>query len=94
MSKGRFKPDAALINYYRSGDTLGGHLDDVEKDMTKPIVSFSLGCDAIFLLGGQPRIIHMACQPGFRPEARLSLMAICQKALPCAAFDYVKLCCT
>ena len=53
LSSSQYQPDAALINYYKAGDTLGGHLDDVEKDMSKPIVSFSLGCDAIFLLGGQ-----------------------------------------
>ena len=45
-------PDVALVNYYREGDTLGGHRDDVEQDQTAPIVSISLGCDAIFLLGG------------------------------------------
>lgn len=68
-----------------SGDMLGGHLDDMEKDWTKPIVSMrysscsfcglshhlcpkphvsqcvkicssiSLGCKAIFLLGGKSR---------------------------------------
>ena len=45
-------PDVALINYYRQGDTLGGHKDDVEQDQTAPIVALSLGCSAIFLLGG------------------------------------------
>lgn len=35
-----------------AGDVLGGHLDDVEKDMAQPIVSVSLGCPAIFLMGG------------------------------------------
>ena len=43
----------ALVNYYRQGDTLGGHKDDVEQDKTAPIVALSLGCDAIFLLGGR-----------------------------------------
>ena len=42
----------ALVNYYREGDTLGGHRDDVERDQSAPIVAISLGCDAIFLLGG------------------------------------------
>ncbi|PNY03214.1 alpha-ketoglutarate-dependent dioxygenase alkb-like protein, partial [Trifolium pratense] len=36
-------------------DTLGGHLDDMEADWSKPIVSLSLGCKAIFLLGGKSR---------------------------------------
>ncbi|KAJ0717741.1 putative DNA oxidative demethylase, DNA-(apurinic or apyrimidinic site) lyase [Helianthus annuus] len=34
---------------------LGGHLDDMEADWSKPIVSMSLGCKAIFLLGGKSR---------------------------------------
>ncbi|KAM6562544.1 hypothetical protein CsatB_022542 [Cannabis sativa] len=48
-----FKPEAAIVNYFGLGDTLGGHLDDMEKDWSKPIVSLSLGCKAIFLLGGK-----------------------------------------
>ena len=51
----RFAPDAAIINYYHPGDTLGGHLDDVEPDMDAPIVGLSLGCDAVFLMGGERR---------------------------------------
>ncbi|GAX82388.1 hypothetical protein CEUSTIGMA_g9816.t1 [Chlamydomonas eustigma] len=50
-----FSPDAAIVNYYREGDTLGGHLDDVEADMEQPIVSVSLGCEAVFLVGGKSR---------------------------------------
>jgi alkylated DNA repair protein alkB family protein 1 len=50
-----FEPDAALVSYYRDGDRLGGHIDDVENDMSQPIVSVSLGCDAIFLVGGTTR---------------------------------------
>uniref|UniRef100_A0A7R9VE33 Fe2OG dioxygenase domain-containing protein n=1 Tax=Chlamydomonas euryale TaxID=1486919 RepID=A0A7R9VE33_9CHLO len=52
---GPFRPDAAIINYYRDGDTLGGHLDDVEPDMDQPIVTMSLGCDAAFLMGGRTK---------------------------------------
>jgi alkylated DNA repair protein alkB family protein 1 len=47
-----FHPNAALINYYREGDKLCGHKDDAENDQTKPLVSISLGCPAIFLMGG------------------------------------------
>ncbi|XP_021899617.1 alpha-ketoglutarate-dependent dioxygenase alkB [Carica papaya] len=50
-----FQPEAAIVNYFGLGDTLGGHLDDMEADWTKPIVSLSLGCKAIFLLGGKSR---------------------------------------
>ncbi|XP_057949586.1 alpha-ketoglutarate-dependent dioxygenase alkB [Malania oleifera] len=50
-----FKPEAAIVNYFGIGDSLGGHLDDMEADWSKPIVSMSLGCKAIFLLGGKSR---------------------------------------
>lgn len=50
-----FRPEAAIVNYFGLGDTLGGHLDDMEADWTKPIVSISLGCKAVFLLGGKSR---------------------------------------
>ncbi|KAK9063531.1 hypothetical protein SSX86_017401 [Deinandra increscens subsp. villosa] len=50
-----FQPEAAIVNYFSSGDMLGGHLDDMEADWSKPIVSMSLGCKAIFLLGGKSR---------------------------------------
>ena len=50
---GDWEPDVALVNYYREGDTLGGHRDDAERDMRAPIVALSLGCDAIFLKGGE-----------------------------------------
>ena len=36
-------------------DTLGGHTDAMEGDLTQPIVSVSLGCKAVFLLGGPSR---------------------------------------
>jgi alkylated DNA repair protein alkB family protein 1 len=45
-----FRADAALVNYYGAGDTLGGHVDDVEAAQDKPIVAFSLGCAAVFLI--------------------------------------------
>ena len=47
-----FIPDAALINYYHEGDTLNGHIDDAEPDITQPLVSLSLGRPGIFLVGG------------------------------------------
>jgi len=50
-----YVPNAALVNYYHAGDTLNGHKDDVESDLTQPIVTLSLGCDAVFLVGGQTK---------------------------------------
>lgn len=50
-----FRPEAALVNFYRPGDTLCGHIDDAEADMGQPLVSVSLGCTAVFLMGGYTR---------------------------------------
>ncbi|KAL5203983.1 hypothetical protein ABZP36_008854 [Zizania latifolia] len=50
-----FRPEAAIVNYYSPSDMLGGHVDDMEADWTRPIVSISLGCKCIFLLGGKTR---------------------------------------
>ncbi|OIT31557.1 PREDICTED: alpha-ketoglutarate-dependent dioxygenase alkB isoform X1 [Nicotiana attenuata] len=50
-----FQAEAAIVNYFGLGDTLGGHVDDMEKDWSKPIVSMSLCCKGIFLIGGKSR---------------------------------------
>ena len=53
--KRRFRFGAGLVNYYREGDAIAGHVDDAERDLTKPIISFSLGSPCVFLLGGDTR---------------------------------------
>jgi alkylated DNA repair protein (DNA oxidative demethylase) len=50
-----FKPDAALINQYAVGASMGLHQDKNELDYSQPIVSVSLGIDATFLFGGLSR---------------------------------------
>lgn len=52
---GGFAADTALINRYRPGVGMGLHQDRDERDMAAPIVSLSLGMDAIFLFGGLQR---------------------------------------
>ncbi len=47
-----FAPDACLINRYEPGTRLGLHRDEDEQDFAQPIVSFSLGLPAVFLLAG------------------------------------------
>jgi alkylated DNA repair dioxygenase AlkB len=47
--------DTVLVNFYEPGDKLGLHQDNSEKDLTKPIVSISLGLSCIFQLGGYHR---------------------------------------
>ncbi len=51
----RFVPDACLINTYVPGARMGLHQDRDERDFAHPIVSVSLGLDAVFLIGGTRR---------------------------------------
>lgn len=50
-----FMPDACLVNRYTPGTRLALHQDRDEADMGHPIVSVSLGMDAVFLFGGLAR---------------------------------------
>jgi alkylated DNA repair protein (DNA oxidative demethylase) len=50
-----FEPDACLINRYEPGTKLSLHRDEDERDLTAPIVSVSLGLQAVFLFGGKKR---------------------------------------
>mmetsp|Transcript_33182 Transcript_33182/g.51467 ORF Transcript_33182/g.51467 Transcript_33182/m.51467 type:complete len:165 (+) Transcript_33182:31-525(+) len=52
------EPQASTLNYYSNPKYLmGGHVDDAEEDMTKPIVSISFGNTVVFLIGGRSREI-------------------------------------
>ncbi|KAG8898913.1 hypothetical protein FRC01_010724 [Tulasnella sp. 417] len=50
-----YEPDAGIVNFYQSKDTLMGHVDRSEVSSTTPLVSISLGNAAIFLIGGTTR---------------------------------------
>ncbi|EDL81649.1 alkB, alkylation repair homolog (E. coli) (predicted), isoform CRA_a [Rattus norvegicus] len=50
-----FRAEAGILNYYRLDSTLGIHVDRSELDHSKPLLSFSFGQSAIFLLGGLKR---------------------------------------
>ncbi|XP_022694322.1 nucleic acid dioxygenase ALKBH1-like isoform X1 [Varroa jacobsoni] len=50
-----YQAEAAIVNYYPVGTTLSGHVDHSEEDLSAPLVSISLGCTAIFLIGGTER---------------------------------------
>lgn len=43
-------PEAAIVNFYSPGDTLSLHRD-VAEDCNRGLVSISIGCDGIFILG-------------------------------------------
>lgn len=44
------EPQAAIVNLYSPGDTLSLHRD-VSEEVDRGLVSISLGCDAIFIIG-------------------------------------------
>ena len=50
-----FEPEACLVNRYEPGARLSLHQDRDERNLDHPIVSVSLGVDAIFLWGGSER---------------------------------------
>ena len=52
---GDYAPDACLVNRYEASGKLSLHRDYDEADFKWPIVSFSFGNDAVFLLGGMKR---------------------------------------
>lgn len=47
-----YSPEACLINYYGPGTRMGLHQDRDEADFAAPVVSLSLGDEAVFRLGG------------------------------------------
>ena len=48
-------PDSCLINFYTEGARMGLHQDKDEADLSMPVVSISLGDDALFRIGGLNR---------------------------------------
>lgn len=48
-------PDSCLVNYYGEGARMGLHQDRDEADLTWPVVSISLGDDALFRVGQTKR---------------------------------------
>lgn len=48
-------PDSCLVNFYEEGAKMGMHQDKDEADTTWPVVSISLGDDALFRVGGTER---------------------------------------
>ena len=46
------QPDSCLVNFYGEGARMGMHQDKDEADFSWPVVSISLGDDALFRVGG------------------------------------------
>lgn len=49
------EPDCCLVNFYEDGARMGLHQDRDEADFSWPVVSVSLGDDALFRIGGRDR---------------------------------------
>jgi alkylated DNA repair protein alkB family protein 1 len=53
--------EAAIVNYYHMNSTLCAHTDHSEYDaLTKPLISYSFGNAAVFLIGSQTK---SECKP-------------------------------
>jgi len=55
LAKYAAPPQACLINIYRGAAKMGQHQDKDEADFDAPVLSVSLGDDAVFALGGLKR---------------------------------------
>lgn len=49
------KPDTCLVNYYGEGARMGLHQDRDEADLSQPVLSLSLGDEALFRIGNIER---------------------------------------
>ena len=49
------QPECCLVNYYGEGARMGLHQDRDEADFSEPVLSISLGDDALFRIGGTRR---------------------------------------
>jgi len=47
--------ETGIINYYPEGSSMGGHTDHYEDELSQPLISYSFGQSAIYLIGGQTR---------------------------------------
>ena len=48
-------PESCLVNLYRGAARMGLHQDRDEADLTQPVLSISLGDEALFRVGGTER---------------------------------------
>ncbi|XP_071440715.1 nucleic acid dioxygenase ALKBH1 [Hetaerina americana] len=51
----QFSAEAAIVNYYHMDSTLSCHTDHSELNLDAPLLSYSFGQSAIFLLGGRSK---------------------------------------
>ncbi|KAL4704690.1 hypothetical protein ACJJTC_002165 [Scirpophaga incertulas] len=84
-----FRAEAAIVNYYYMKSTLSAHTDHSEVNLEAPLLSFSFGQSAIFLIGGPTKTTAPSAvllQSGdvmvMSKEARLCYHAV-PKIIPC-----------
>ncbi|XP_048736543.2 nucleic acid dioxygenase ALKBH1-like [Ostrea edulis] len=56
-----FSAETAIVNYYHMSGDMGPHKDISEIDHDAPLLSFSFGQDALFLLGGLTKATKPVC---------------------------------
>jgi DNA alkylation damage repair protein AlkB len=90
-----FTPSASIVNYYNAKSVMGGHRDDLEYALDKPVVSISLGLPAIFLLGGKSKdddTLAIMVRPGdvmiLGGDARLNYHGMAKVLLPNSSSSY------
>ena len=47
--------ETGIINYYPEGASMGGHTDHYEEELQQPLISYSFGQSAVYLIGGATR---------------------------------------
>jgi len=50
-----YMAETGIINYYPEGSTMGGHTDHYEDALSQPLIAYSFGQSAVYLIGGQTR---------------------------------------
>ena len=70
-----FKTEAGIINYYNCKSNLCPHSDHSEPNKTAPLFSLSLGCSAIFIIGGETRESHLPIYPLLLNDCDLLIMS-------------------
>ncbi|XP_030638030.1 nucleic acid dioxygenase ALKBH1 [Chanos chanos] len=80
-----FNAEAGILNFYRSDSSLGIHVDESELDHSQPLLSFSFGQTAVFLLGGTKR--EEPATPMFMRSGDIMVMSgfsrLLYHAVPC-----------
>ncbi|EKF33680.1 alkylated DNA repair protein, putative [Trypanosoma cruzi marinkellei] len=55
VSPSTYEPQTAIVNYFSVGSMMMAHQDVSEESMQHPLISISLGCSCVFLMGTSSR---------------------------------------